>query len=147
MNAQYCSDCGAEVATGSRYCSNCGERITEVTQSPTVTTDPGYSSAAGKDTTFAAITHILALFTWVLGPLIVLLVTDDPFVHENARNALNWQIMLTIYMFVAAILVFVMIGIPLVFVIPLLNMVFCIIAALKANEGEAWRYPATPDIV
>ncbi|MFP9192341.1 DUF4870 domain-containing protein [Natronosalvus vescus] len=147
MNAQYCPDCGAEVATGSRYCSNCGERITAVTQSPTQTTDPGYAHAAEKDTTFAAITHVLALFTWVLGPLIVLLVTDDAFVHENARNALNWQIMFTVYMIISGILVFVLIGIPLIIIIPLLDMVFCIIAALKANEGEAWRYPATPDIV
>jgi uncharacterized Tic20 family protein len=30
------------------------------------------------DTTLAAITHLLALFTWVVGPLVVYVVTDDP---------------------------------------------------------------------
>ncbi|WP_227014937.1 DUF4870 domain-containing protein [Natronorubrum aibiense] len=49
------------------------------------------------DTTFAAITHVLGRLTWIVGPLIVLLVTEDEFVEENARNALNWQLMFTIY--------------------------------------------------
>jgi hypothetical protein len=39
-----------------------------------------------------------------------MLATDDEFAEENARNALNWQIMLTIYSAVSAVLVFVLIG-------------------------------------
>jgi len=45
--------------------------------------------AGGSDdnTTLAAITHILALFTWLIGPLVVFLVTDDEFVKaKRARR-------------------------------------------------------------
>ncbi|MFP9060269.1 DUF4870 domain-containing protein [Natrialbaceae archaeon A-chndr2] len=148
MSEQYCPDCGASVDTGNRYCSSCGERITEVTQTPTgEPSNAGGGTKTDGDTTFAAITHILALLTWVIGPLIVYLVTEDQFVKENARNALNWQIMFTIYMTVSAVLLLVLIGFVLILILPLLDLVFCIIAAIKASEGEAWTYPATPDIL
>jgi len=68
--------------------------------------------AGGSDdnTTLAAITHILALFTWLIGPLVVFLVTDDEFVKANARAAINWQIWFTIYSIVAGVLIIVGIG-------------------------------------
>jgi len=98
--------------------------------------------AGGSDdnTTLAAITHILALFTWLIGPLVVFLVTDDEFVKANARAAINWQIWFTIYSIVAGVLIIVGIGILLPPLLGLLNMVFIVIAAVKAAEGEVWSY-------
>ncbi|GAB7008916.1 hypothetical protein JCM31271_08590 [Halorubrum trueperi] len=95
----------------------------------------------------AAITHILALFTWLIGPLVVLLVTDDEFVKENARNAINWQIWLTIYSIVAGILILVGIGILLLPILGLIDLVFIVIAAVKAADGETWSYPLTIDLL
>lgn len=107
------------------------------------------------NTSMAAITHILALFTWVIGPLVVLLVTDDEFVKANARKAINWQIWLTIYSIVGGLFVLVtaVIGIglliaPILFsVLGLIDLVFIVIAAVKAADGEVWSYPLTIDLL
>ncbi|MUW13831.1 DUF4870 domain-containing protein [Halorubrum sp. CBA1125] len=108
-------------------------------------TDP--DGSGGGNTTMAAITHILALFTWLIGPLVVLFVTEDEFVKENARNAINWQIWLTIYSLVAAVLVFVAIGVFLFLLLGVLDTIFVIVAAVKASDGTAWSYPLTIDLL
>lgn len=99
------------------------------------------------DTTMAMLTHVLALFTWLIGPLVVHMATDDPFVRENAAKATDWQIMFTVYMLISAVLIVVLIGLVLLLVLPFINMAFILIAAVKANEGEAWSYPLTPSIL
>lgn len=99
------------------------------------------------DTGVAALSHVLAIFTGFLGPLVVLLATEDDFAEENARNALNFQIMLTIGYAVSFVLTFLLIGLLLLPTLGLMHLVFCIIAAAKANNGEAWKYPLTPDLI
>lgn len=95
----------------------------------------------------AAGAHVLGLLTSVLGPLVLYLATDDPFVKENAANAMNWQIMYVVYMFVSGLLVFVLIGVFFVIAAAVANLAFCIIAAVRANEGDLWEYPLTPALV
>ncbi|MDZ5810884.1 DUF4870 domain-containing protein [Halorubrum sp. AD140] len=110
---------------------------------------PETADAATTDgnTSMAAITHLLALFTWVIGPLVVLLVTDDEFVKANARTAINWQIWLTIYSLVAVVLILVGIGLLILPLLGLIDTVFVIVAAVKAADGETWSYPLTIDIL
>lgn len=92
-------------------------------------------------TTLSVLTHILGLFTYFIGALVIFLVSKDKKVKEHAKNALNWQISLTIYMIISAILIILIIGILLIVALGILNIVFCIIAAVKASEGKLWRYP------
>lgn len=99
------------------------------------------------DTGMAALSHVLALFTGFLGPLIIYLATDDDFAKENARNALNFQIILFIGFFISGILTLVLIGLLLLPILLIVDLVFCILAALKAKDGEAWKYPLTPDLI
>ncbi len=95
-----------------------------------------------EDRGLAAVTHILGLFTGFLGPLIVyLLKTEDGLVRDQAREALNFQITLLIAYVVAGILVFILIGLFLIVVIGILDVIFCIIAAVQAYNGEWYRYP------
>ena len=173
MSQRYCRNCGAEVHTGDRYCSKCGQEVGTDTSYPDQygtesqeqydrqqsegyredTTQTGWDHGYQQhgeyqpDTTLAAITHVLALFTWVIGPLVIYLVTDDPFVKENAANATNWQIMFTVYFIASLFLLVVLVGFVLILVLPLLDLAFVIIAAIKASEEEAWKYPLTPDIL
>ncbi|SNR39087.1 DUF4870 domain-containing protein [Halorubrum vacuolatum] len=105
------------------------------------------AATTSGNTTMAAITHVLALFTWVFGPLVVYFVTDDAFVKENARNALNWQIMFTIYIVISLILLIAVIGIVGLILFPILDLIFIIIATVKAADGEAWSYPITLDLI
>ncbi len=96
---------------------------------------------AQKDNTLNVITHVLGLLTSWLGPLIVLLVTKDKTTKQHARKALNWQLSYMIYMIISFVLMFVLIGFLLIPIIAILDIVFCIMAAVKAGKNELWDYP------
>jgi uncharacterized protein len=95
----------------------------------------------------ALIAHLLGIITWFVGPLIIWLISKDDsnkgFVTDQAKEALNFQITLTLAYIVAFILTVISLG--LLFFVPTLvwiaNLVFCILGGLKANNGEAYRYP------
>ena len=79
----------------------------------------------------------------IIAPLIIWLIKKDemPFVDRHGREALNFQISMTIYFFVSFILMFVFIGWLLAFGLAIFELVVIIIAAVKASHGEEWQYP------
>jgi len=79
----------------------------------------------------------------VIGPLIVWLIKKDEyeFVDDQGKEALNFQITVAIAMVVSAPLVFVIVGIPLLLAVFVLYVVFTILATVRANAGERYRYP------
>jgi uncharacterized Tic20 family protein len=80
-----------------------------------------------------------------LGPLIVWLVKKDqsPFVADQAKEALNFQIACFIASLICVALAIVIIGFFLMPLVIIGNIVFSIIAAMEANKGVAYRYPYT----
>ena len=62
-------------------------------------------------------------------------------IDRHGKNITNFIISMIIYSIVALVLCFVIIGIPLLIVLGILWIVFVILAAIKANKGEYWRYP------
>jgi uncharacterized protein len=103
---------------------------------------------------FAHLSALLALVTGLnwLGPLIIYLVkkNDNPFTAEHAREALNFNISVFIYMAVTVVAIFVLfivlIGIlliPVAIGIGIAWLVFVIIASVRANSGQPYRYPLT----
>lgn len=103
--------------------------------------------AKSDDKTLAILSHILGIFTWFIGPLIIYLATDDKKAKQHSRNALNWQITLTIYMVISFVLIIILVGILFVIALSIMNLVFSIIAAVKANNDELWEYPMTINFV
>lgn len=79
----------------------------------------------------------------ILGPLIIWQVKKDemPFVADQAKEALNFNITMAIAAIVAGILTIVLIGLLLLPLIGIAWIVLTILAAIKANGGEAYRYP------
>lgn len=104
-------------------------------------------AAPQEDRTMALITHLLGIITCFVGPLIIWLInkdkSDKAFLNDQAKESLNFQITIVIAYIVAYILMAVTLG--LLFFLPLLvglgNLVLCILAGIKANEGVAYRYP------
>lgn len=84
-------------------------------------------------------------FAHILGPLVVWLVKRDqfPLVEDQGKEAINFQISMTIYGIVAAILVLLLIGIVIGIALMIAWVVLVIIASVKANNGERYRYPLT----
>ena len=96
-----------------------------------------------KDTTLPIFTHILGILTGFVGALIILLVADDEYAKKHARRALNWQLSLLIYYIISAILIIVLIGFVLIGILAILNIIFCIIAAVRASNNNLYDYPLT----
>ncbi len=68
---------------------------------------------------------------------------DHPMIDAHGKNVANWLLSLLIYGTVAFVLVFVLIGIPLLWLLGILNIVFAIVGGIKANDGVIWAYPFT----
>lgn len=119
------------------------------------------TTGPGSNTRVAAVAHLSALVAGLfgvglLGPILVYAFVDDPFLKQNAANATNWQIILLVYLFVSFICTFLLfflfpplafLSILLFFALLLANLVFIIIATVRALNGEAWEYPLTPELL
>ena len=81
----------------------------------------------------------------IIAPLIIWQIKKDefPFVNEQGKEAVNFQISMLIYALIAGALICVGIGIFLLPVVGVFDLVFLLIAAVKANNGEHYRYPLT----
>lgn len=99
--------------------------------------------ANADEKNIAVVTHITGIFFSIFPGLIVWLLKKDesPYISDQAREALNFQITLLIAYLVAGVLVFILIGFLLIFLIWLANIIFSIMAAVAASRGENYRYP------
>ncbi|MBP7936953.1 MAG: DUF4870 domain-containing protein [Phycisphaerae bacterium] len=81
----------------------------------------------------------------IIGPLIIWLVKKEqcPFVDDQGKESLNFQMSLLIYALVCVPLCFIVIGFILLPLLGLFWLVMTIIAGIKANNGERYRYPLT----
>jgi uncharacterized protein len=93
----------------------------------------------------AALAGCIVPFGNILGPLLVWLLKRDQsaFVAAHAKEALNFNITLAIGALVCLLLLQFSIGILMAALLAIFWLVMTIIAALKANEGLAYRYPFT----
>ena len=62
-------------------------------------------------------------------------------VDDQGKEALNFQISVTIYGILAGFLIFLFVGFLLLPAVILFDLVMIIVAAVKANQGIAYRYP------
>jgi len=85
----------------------------------------------------------------IIGPLVIWLIKKDtmPFVNDQGKEALNFNITVAIAAIVGWILCFILIGFLLLAVLAVGWLVFVIIATIKANEGTTYRYPFTLRLV
>ena len=85
----------------------------------------------------------------VAGPLVIWLMKrhESPFVEDHAREALNFQISMTIYLTVAGLLVYLLIGFLLLPLLVVFDVVVVVLAALAASRGEVYRYPLSIRLV
>lgn len=79
----------------------------------------------------------------LIGPLAVWLWRKDQyaFVDDQGKEALNFQISITLYSIVAGILTLILIGWVILGLLWVANLILILIAASSANRGEAYRYP------
>ena len=123
--------------------------------------EPLPATVSSEERTWALIGHLSAFSAFitivggVVAPLVVWLVKRDtlPFAGDQAKEALNFNITVAIGFAALWIITIVTFGIGLLLTVPLgiilfvAWVVFVVMAAIKANEGVAYRYPFTLRLV
>jgi len=105
--------------------------------------------AAGNSKGWAALSHLSAFGFFLgipslVGPFLVwLFKRDDPYVDEQAKEALNFNISFLIYGIASVLLIILLVGILLLPIVFVTWFVLVIVAAVKASAGEDYRYPLT----
>jgi uncharacterized protein len=120
-------------------------------------TTPGSVSTPTQDErTWGTIAHLAAFAGFfipiagnVIGPLVVWLIKREQsaFIDSQAKEALNFNITVLIAGCASALLIVVFIGFLLLGALAIFWLAMTIIAAIKASEGVAYRYPFTLRLV
>lgn len=98
--------------------------------------------ATSDEKTMGILSHILTLIFGFIPPLIIYLIKKDEsrFIAAHAKEALNFQISITI---ICILLAITLVGILLIWPVLIASWVFAIIATVRASEGKLYRYPLT----
>lgn len=100
---------------------------------------------------WAMLAHLGGILFFFLAPLVIWLVFKDRgrYVNEQAKEALNFQILVAICWVAATILTIVTFGIAsvLYLLLGLAMLVFGILAGVAANKGQPYRYPVNLRLV
>jgi len=81
----------------------------------------------------------------IIAPILIWQLNKDkiPGLDAHGKMVTNWMISATIYAIASIILMFVLVGFLTLLVLAVTGIVFPIIGAIKANNGELWEYPLT----
>lgn len=113
------------------------------------TLTPTLSDEACKTASLVHLSALIGLLGngigFLLGPLAVWLLKrdEDPFIDAHGKEAVNFQLSMILAAIVSAVLIVVLVGFLLLGIVFIAMVVFPIIAAMKARDGEMYRYPAT----
>ena len=144
-----CPACSARLDQHATSCPNCGTTLTagggiETTES--VDEEIRTTAVVAHLSTFAG---LVVPFGSVIGPLAVWLTRRDrdPFIDQAGREALNFGISIAIYGSVLLVAALMLVGIPLLIVGVIAWVVLASLAAVKASQGQPYRYPLTLRLV
>jgi uncharacterized Tic20 family protein len=109
---------------------------------------------ADQERLWAMLSHLLSfvaayLFLGFVAPLIILLVFGQrsAFVRANAVESLNFNLSWLLYAIISVVLLVVGIGIFLLLGLGIAYVILIVIASIRANNGELYRYPLTIRLV
>ncbi|QKZ11239.1 DUF4870 domain-containing protein [Spirosoma sp. KUDC1026] len=117
---------------------------------------PPYSSSSGQpplsdsdSRTWAVITHLSAIpgsfvvIGSVIAPLIIWQIQKErsEFVNFHGKEAVNFNITMALAAAVCFVLFLILVGIFLIWIVGAVWLIFTVIAAIKASNGEYYRYP------
>ena len=91
----------------------------------------------------AMLAHLITFISSFIGPLVIYLVKRDEsaFVGDQAKEVLNFHLSVLIYFAAAFLSLFVFIGFVLLPALGVFVFVVTIVGAIRAYEGNAYRYP------
>lgn len=111
--------------------------------------NPPVTGGSTEDRNLAMLTHLSGIILGFIVPLIVWLVNKDnaakSYLTTEAKEALNFQLTIligyVICWFLTMTIILAVIGGPLWLILWVVNLVFCILAAMAVNSKGSYRYP------
>lgn len=114
-------------------------------QTPPVYGQPAYAAPLNPsdERLWATLGHVGGIVLGFIAPLIIWLVFRERsgFVNDQAKEALNFQIVIAIAYVVGSILLVILVGGLIMALAWLAAVIFGIMGAVAANKGELYRYP------
>lgn len=91
----------------------------------------------------SALSGFIIPFGNVIGPLIIYSMKKDEyaFVADQGKESLNFQISVLIYLLIGLVTIVILVGLVFLIFIPLIALILTVVAAVRANDGEWYRYP------
>ena len=94
-----------------------------------------------ENTGLKVLVHASAFFAPFLVPFIVFLITSDQEVKKLSIQALLFQLAMGVLLFISSLLMFVIIGIPMLIIFGLMTIIVPIMSIIKALNNEKFDYP------
>ena len=96
-----------------------------------------------------ALFHLSGLFILILPPLLFWIIKRDdiPGIKEHAKDILNFQISITIYLIISAVLLILIIGLPLLIFLAIYSSIVIIMNTIKVLRGDEYKYPFNLNII
>lgn len=90
----------------------------------------------------AVLGHLVGIPFEFFGPLVGYLIFNGkgPFVTHHLKESLNFGINMAIWVVVLCVSI---VGLLLLWAVPIIWVIFRIVAAVKASQGEFYKYPLT----
>jgi uncharacterized Tic20 family protein len=109
----------------------------------------GVMNITSEERTWAMLAHLLTLLGYTIGigayvvPLVIYFVYKDKsqFVAFHALQALYFRLLTLVGYVIGIILSCILIGIPLLIALGIVELVYTILLAVRANNGELAEYP------
>jgi uncharacterized Tic20 family protein len=143
-----CPACSARLDQQAATCPQCGANLAMGGTSEAGAVDQAVrnTAVAAHLSTFAG---LVLPFGSVIGPLAVWLTRRDrdPFIDDAGREALNFGISIAVYGLVALVGALMLVGIPVLMIGVIAWVVLASLAAVKASQGQPYRYPLTMRLV
>ncbi len=104
---------------------------------------PQPGSYSNEEKTLAMLAHLITFVSSFIGPLVIYLVKKDEsaYVAAHAKEVLNFHLSVLIYVGIAFLSLFVLIGFVLMPALGIFVFVVTIIGAIRGYEGTMYRYP------
>ncbi|MGZ0211138.1 MAG: DUF4870 domain-containing protein [Actinomycetales bacterium] len=123
--------------------------MSDSTPPPTSPYAPVQPMSPSDEKLWSTLIHVGGILFGFIPALVGYLVLKDrgPFVQAHTRTALNFQITMAIAYVISLFLMLILIGYLTIIAVGILVLVFSIMGAVAANNGQAFKYPLTIEFI
>jgi len=104
-----------------------------------------YEHTKKEDTTLLALLHLSGLFILLFPPILIWLWKKEEVkdIDKHAKDVINFQITMWIYLFIGALLLIIIIGLPILIFLGIFSSIIIVLNSIKVLNKQPYKYPLT----